>query len=608
VDTFQANDVAVVGSPSSNAVLTLDVLLDASSERLVGALLALETRQDGRALSVVGQVTSLALSNKWHEDSVFRNLIKRTGDIPPVTNRQDTRTAEFIVSATFEQLGTGWQPGMLGMVPPTGTRARRVTQKLLDELLALHKDELFYLGDAYGNDVMYPMFVKHFSDPPRGAGEAFHIGIFGKTGSGKSGLAKMLLLGYARHPELGILVIDPQGEFTLEARGTTVGSQKLPVEPSLKAMSRTVNIYTISQLQLTTWELFEEILLHFRFFRLLGIPAASIEQTQGAASVVRFALETVKLKVDELNNEAAFMRALNALTDPQLVQRVYSSQPRAQQLIAFVQALIADADRMKPVRETWARMTELFARGDGKRQIFGVVQDLIGQGTADKEGEQKGPRPIVVIDISETGNKGIWFEELERKIIIDLLQALIVTSSRGLRTSDLANVLVVLDEAARHAPSARTLEGYREQLRTLLRRATRETRKYGIGWMFVSQTLGGLDDEIMKELRINFFGYGLALGDEFRKLNEFAGGDPRAMELYQTFRDPAAFPVKELREFPFMVVGPASPLSFSGKPIFFTAFTDPDRFLTANSFNIRSGAPVPRATRPSPARTPAPAR
>jgi hypothetical protein len=87
-----------------------------------------------------------------------------------------------------------------------------------------------------------------------------------------------------------------------------------------------------------------------------------------------------------------------------------------------------------------------------------VRQDAAPQGTDDREGDQKGPRPIVVIDISETGNKGIWFEELERKIIIDLLQALIVTSSRGLQTSDLANVLVVLDEAARHAPSARTLE------------------------------------------------------------------------------------------------------------------------------------------------------
>jgi hypothetical protein len=35
-------------------------------------------------------------------------------------------------------------------------------------------------------------------------------------------------------------------------------------------------------------------------------------------------------------------------------------------------------------------------------------------------------------------------------------------------------------------------------------------------------------------------------------------------------------------EFPFMAVGPVSPLAFSGKPLFFTAFTDPAEFLDVN--------------------------
>jgi hypothetical protein len=56
--------------------------------------------------------------------------------------------------------------------------------------------------------------------------------------------------------------------------------------------------------------------------------------------------------------------------------------------------------------------------------------------------------------------------------------------------------------------------------------------------MFISQTLGGLDRDIIEQTRIQFFGFGLALGDEFRKLGEFAGGDKRSMELYQSFRDP----------------------------------------------------------------------
>ena len=126
-----------------------------------------------------------------------------------------------------------------------------------------------------------------------------------------------------------------------------------------------------------------------------------------------------------------------------------------------------------------------------------------------------------------------------------------------------------------------------EQLRTTLRRAVRETRKYGIGWFFISQTLGGIDNDILQQLRILFFGFGLALGDEFRKLREFAGGDQRAMDLYQSFRDPHSAPSPDLREFPFMAVGPVSPLSFSGRPLFFSAFTDPTEFLNANGLSVQ---------------------
>ncbi len=71
-------------------------------------------------------------------------------------------------------------------------------------------------------------------------------------------------------------------------------------------------------------------------------------------------------------------------------------------------------------------------------------------------------------------------------------------------------------------------------------------------------------------LRIMFFGFGLALGTEYSALRELAGGDKNALKLYQS------------RQYSFMTIGPVSPLSFSGTPLFFTAFNNPDDFLTAN--------------------------
>ena len=266
----RTRDVAVVGSPSTNTELTLDLLLEATEERLVGALTAFNAVQDGKPITSVGQIVGVELKNRWHEDSVFRNLVKRTGEIPPITNRQDTRTADLVVGATFRESKNGYDPDVLGMVPPTGTRVSRVDQGLLNRLLAVYQDEIVYLGRAYANDVLYPMWLKHFASGVGGAGEAYHLGVFGKTGSGKSGLAKMMLCSYARHPQMGILVIDPQGEFSLELSGTRVGQQGLPLDAMIENTGRDVLVYRIKDLQLDDWDTFEEMLYSLGFLAEFG--------------------------------------------------------------------------------------------------------------------------------------------------------------------------------------------------------------------------------------------------------------------------------------------------------------------------------------------------
>ncbi len=163
MESNRNQDIAVVGSPSTNTELTIDLLQEATEERIVGALTAFESTQSGCPITAAGQIVGIELKNRWHEDSVFRNLIKRTGEIPPITNRQDTRIAELIVGATFKKTDLGYEPDVLGMVPSTGTRVFRVEQGMLDSLLTSSKDELFYLGRAYANDVFYPMWFKHFA-------------------------------------------------------------------------------------------------------------------------------------------------------------------------------------------------------------------------------------------------------------------------------------------------------------------------------------------------------------------------------------------------------------------------------------------------------------
>jgi len=593
--TERNQDVAVIGSPSSNTELTLDLLLEATEERMVGALTAFQATQNGAPIISVGQVVGIELRNRWHEDSVFRNLVKRTGEIPPITNRQDTRTAELVVGATFREATDGYEPEVLGMVPPTGTRVRRVDQGLLDRLLAVYQDEIVYLGRAYANDVLYPMWFKHFGsgpEQPGGAGEAYHIGVFGKTGSGKSGLAKMMLCAYARHPGMGILVIDPQGEFSLELAGTRVGQQNLAMDEAIKAQGRQIFVYRINDIQLDDWTTFEEMLISLQFIEQLGIPSGSVPNTRKAAEIIRNALEG-EHKLDSLGTENVLSDVFNVVSDQTNASYIYSSKARARELRDRIAALQADRDRFAQVfTRSWQPICQLFTRGENRRKLFnfgssqnpGIIDMLLGSAAGTSA------RPVVVIDISRQGNQRFWSEALQRRILSKLLNTLVSQATTSLSTGQSANVLVVLDEAHRHAPSGRLdRDSEADQLRSLLRRAIRETRKYGLGWFFISQTVGGIDNEILQQLRILVFGFGLAMGSEFDRLRDFVGGDKRSLELYQSFRDPQSFPRRDMQEFPFMAVGPVSPLAFSGKPLFFTAFTDPSEFLAVNSLSLDSG-------------------
>lgn len=579
--TGDAAEVAVVGSPSTNVELTVDLLQEAIEERLVGALVHFIATQNGRPVETVGQIVSVELRNRWHEDSVFRNLVKRTGQIPPITSRQDTRIASLAVGATFREDSATWEPDVLGMVPPTGTKVSRVNQVLLDQLLHSYKDEIFVLGRAYANEIYYPMWFKHFASGPGGAGEAYHTGVFGKTGSGKTGLAKYLLTAYARHPEMGILLIDPQGEFSVEFNGQRVGEQGFALDEAIRGLGRPIERYTLKDIQLEDWDLLEELIVSQRFCqRALGIPLASVDNARLAAEVMVRELRK-SFHLDALGNREDMKAALSAAKDK--ATRIYASpEPRNRMIARIDEVLGQDAELIEIGQSTWRPLCALFANGPGKRKMFGIIRDLVSSVQ-----RRDTARPLVVVDISEQStDRRIWSEDLQRRILTLLLNSLVTVAAEGLGERRSANTLVLLDEAHRHAPSGQVESGtHAARLRAVLRQAVRETRKYGVGWFFISQTLGGLDNEILQQLRSLFFGFGLALGDEFRKLREFAGGDDNAMALYQAFRDPQSAPRPELREFSFMAVGPVSPLSHAGKPLFFSAFNDPMEFVHTNDLH-----------------------
>jgi len=573
----RAERIGVIGSPSSTTELGLDILAGAVTKKLVGELALFRYLQDAHSHYALGQITEITLRNVWHEDPTMRSLIRQRGKVDAVSERQDTHQGEMVVSAVFADESGGYRPSSLGTVPATGTPIALAEDSVLDELLSPYKDQLFYLGHVYGSQPKLPLWFKHFSSGPSGAGEAYHIGIFGKTGSGKSVLAKAILLAYAKHPEMGLFIFDPQGEFSsgLTSPPTRLSMGQILCPDTLQGLNRKFEVYDLSRFRLGTWELFVELLAEFGFFEELGIKWGDYQET-AADYVLDLFRGNAKHKLSGLGDED-FQAALNHLDKN--VHRIYSTKSTIEKVQGFIAEALQKLSKgeFSPVKKKWDQTIEFFDAGSGKMKIDTIVSNAL---------RVNGSRPIIIVNLSKKPDdipNAVWDDKIKPLLLDSFLSSLIRQAERAYEQKQSLNTLVVLDEASRFAPEGQATNERKQRIKGRLVDAVRTTRKYGLGWMFLSQTLSSLDAEIIQQLRISFFGFGLSMGAEFRKLQELVGGQGKHLKLYQQFRDPQSSFDASSQEYSFMTIGPVSPLSFSGTPLFFNAFNRAEDFMQANT-------------------------
>jgi len=564
--------IGAIGSPSSTSELSLDILGTAVKKKLVGELALFEFSQDGKPHYALGQITEVQLKNVWLEDPTMRSLVRQRGQVNPVSGQQDTHLGDMTVSAVFSDVGTRFEPSILGTVPATGTFIHLATDEVLEGLLSDYRDEIFYLGRVYGSTPRLPLWFKHFGSGPHGAGEAYHLGIFGKTGSGKSVLAKMILLAYAQYPEMAIFVIDPQGEFAKDVRGQ-LRTEGFPLNLSeaLSRLRKEVITKSIRELVLDRWSLFVEILCESKFFEIISI--AHPNNRRMAAEELERGLKG-KATLNELHMKDSFKLAWKVLGSEKSQKRFYPSKEPRERFRSVYEEFSSDERELDELYSIhWKPVCELFREREGAVKVNSLIYKTFDTQTS--------KRPVVIIDLSrEMAGELFWNDTIQALIIKRLLDGLTHLAESAYKQNQFLNTLVILDEAHRLAPREKMENEARERVRSSLMDAVRTTRKYGLGWMFISLTLSSLHREIISQLRISFFGFGLA--PEVMAHKEMIGVDPNSLKLYQSFRDPhSAFDVAS-RQYSFMTVGPVSPLSFAGTPLFFTAFNTPDEFLRTN--------------------------
>ena len=563
--------IGVIGSPSSTGQLTIDVLGTAVKKSLVGSLSIFNFNQDGFDHYALGQIIEIMMQNVWAQDPTIRGLIRQKGRIDPITERQDTHIAKMTVSSVFANKSGTIDQSMLGTVPSTGTPIKMLTEEVMSSLLADYENELFYLGNAYGNDIKLPMWFKHFGSGKQGAGEAYHIGIFGKTGSGKSVLAKMIMMGYARHKSMSVFVLDPQGEFSKDLRNES--SIRNILENKL---SRKTEVYDLHNLVLTGIDLLKRVLINSGFFERLGIYHENNrhQAADQVESILRGSRGTLDKKIAPYNahTQQAFNRVWNALQTEQVLRRIYSGKDYQERVRSSIEN--ADPENFYKI---WRSIANLF-KFEGRANSI-MIKDLVTK-------IHNGEKSVIVIDLSETNvpDDILWTDMTKLIVIGEFLNRISQKAESVFKENETLNSLVIIDEAHRLAPREKTENEELEKVKNLLIDAVRTTRKFGLGWMFISQTLSSLNREILNQIRIYIFGFGLGWGIERQALLEIIGGQREAMRLYQLFRDPQSSLKK--KDYPFMTVGPISPLSFSGSPLFFNALKYPKHFAQAN-FKIK---------------------
>jgi len=579
------NAVGITSSPSNTLDITIDITEESKTERTLGQMAYVVLEEDRENILVIGQIIKIETKNRWHEDPSFKGVIKRHGRLPHLSGTADNRIATISVQACYNLGKSAPESYILGTSPSTGERIQKMNNEVMSALMKNHEKDITFLGKVYGTDVDLPLWFKHFdkSDTKNheaGAGDAYHIGVFGKTGSGKTVTAAYMLLGYAKNKNnISILVLDPQKQFYMDRELLGVENEKL--EPRIKKIGMNYEKYEILNdiyLPGDKYELFGDLLSNNGFIGEAFKPLYTEEKIEvtkdvivdylrGRANNPSFNLNKVLDGKKLLSEMLGRFLELKDEEEKRIgfskyVYGVYSPKDRRTGLQSRIEFVHKNLDSQTVVLSKWNSALELFHKqktGGTKISVEEIVDKTVA-----KNGN------FIVLDIS--GRSGEIENENIQALFIKIIEEKIVEAGAKLYTQGKkANCLIVMDEAHRFIASDSSDPRVKE-LTTEIIGSVRTTRKYGIGYMFITQTLESLDEEILRQMRIFAFGYGLTSGSELRKVSELVNNDS-AIQLYRSFIDPSSN-----NKFPFMFFGPVSPLSFTGSPLFLEVYTDPNKF------------------------------
>jgi hypothetical protein len=567
--------IAVIGSPNSTMTFTVDILETARDRALDHAWVTFEVveRFNGKCYRkrALCQLGGIITRNRWHEDPIIRAVIKHQGALPALSGESDLTSAQLSALGVFllDDGGRVLRRTTLSTPPPSGTPVFPADAHTLQDLVHTEPG-IFYAGQSPGDGLPVPLTLRHFGATEHGGfGEAVMLGIFGQTRSGKSIMAAQMLAGFAANRDLGILVLDPQGEFGRDRFAANDHRVDFSIRRLLGGLrgKREALVVSTDDVALEGAEAFTELLRRADFFESLGFKGANKE---------REASERLASLLGELTDgegKRRLIRDLRAADLSLLVKDlarfadvIYATRPgttpgEGQRAADVLARFNLDEARL---RRLWGEALRRFRTeppGPGQASRMPLSQ-IIQKVLSD--------RAVVVLSFAQEGA-----DETPYFLLNEILTRLRHVIHRSFQHGQASNALVVLDEAHLFAGEHAGESADGTRTKTLLAQSVRMTGKYGVGWMFITQTLHDFDKTILRQLQVKVFGQGFKLGADREYVETELGKEGFAR--YCSLPDP-----KRTGRYTFMITGPIVALGSMGTPLVLQGFRASDDLMRAN--------------------------
>lgn len=595
-----------VSPNSTNSIINFIAASETGLVPIIGKMLYFDTTVGGKIYRAIGTVTQIRTENSLF-GAKFNNVVANGQYMHEVS--PDLRSSSFITQAVFvkDEKDSAWmQSGAsLPTSPSTNTSVHLVDEEVLQEMT--QGLLLPAVGTFRGGDIPLPINTPDFG----GNRGAYHSGVLGKSGSGKTAGYTFILSSYMRHEQHAVLVIDPQGQWSNE-NGFIFSPQRFA-----EGLGREVKVIRIA----------EEVQLP-RDPDLLAriidqMDAWSRLRRMGPENKLLFSREVAELLMNgktKFNDEARGLLSKVFVTiakSNSALSRIYADEKRRGAFKEELYALAGEepdnvdiyADGYEPpstedledVEKNWASILKVFTPllnlfasknlHDSTRHTLsgakGILTDIF---QVRKEGSK--PAPYVIIDMSPDvkihAKKALNANDMDSAMAALLdkesVKALIlqILFSEIKKASEIAfavgggnlNTQIVFDEAWRYAPEGKAIPEI-EELANMLEGFAFDTRKFGIGWTYILQSPSDLKRGIWSQLSYIYAAYGL-VGNDVKVLEE-RYSDTSQTAIYNGFISPASTNI-----YPMMIIGSISPLIFTNAPTFVDLFTSAEDFLDAN--------------------------